>query len=1155
MNSRKVCSRASLTITMPSFAVSVTATAGGAGRASFTFPNSLNARFTPVNGINVVFLDSSTGNFLSFKSFSDSSSISSAWEGFATELEGSSILPNTYVLIAIQGGKAGYLSISKHIQRALRTIGAFPFYGQNAASLTSWACVGQRGVGAGIASESFVSQASGSTTLPANLNQMAAIGNPHVVEVSISSTTGTSGIATVSITLDHGKNLLAGTGPDGIYIAQIDSTRGIHRLSTFFTFAETARFARLLTSTFEADIIAITFKNLNLSILNSEVQDALLGIGSEVVQVDNPGYGNNWILIGSRAFQNSAMLEAAAPPFSSVKAQYHFITRDSPGDTTEKSYSMQGYGVRCSGAKDEQTVDIHVNSALLRSSKDIFHSFQIAAISPESRIVAGYRAFDLQNTTDQAGVVDFISQVPPGHMILIAYKLIQFGVGSNNEKLLNMLATLTPVAFDRSTSTELQRFCVLTTKGGGPGRSIHAAYGSKETFSVAARVLSTQYSATVYIDAYSGSATSAAYVTINMRTIQFAQDGLHIVVFNGLGDFIKTVTFERKPSTVYDIAHWLENLPDQMRIVIVSKTASDELSIPRLSSALAEFGVTQIPRGKGYALVGSKGRSYGCAGEIAASDSATDGVHLKAIWPSYETGTALKGNWVTVSTEPSERNRHVLVDGNEILGVPAGSGIQVVTLGHANPDVDSIVQASDLDEVRDAIRANSSEAKTIYAVYIPWNFNDRNVVAFLCHGLGSMWSEEMRTSQDGLLLVGIPSFGAGSALEMRLTASTSGVISFWTGLFTDVKTSYVVPNRRVRGVPLVVIIGGVIVVAAIVGKIGEIIWTENQVVDNQIAGPAPPLITSQTDSPPANPTFNTGVVRRGIFIAMDYCPSGGDNAAQCQLKGKAYAHMKPLLSFYLTNGLFKIENTRFLYDGTDAPSSHWPTKANIQACIDWIRLTPFNGPRPLEHVTANPWVLTTGPSTPVNAPVLNRGNGPPTPFQHSLATNGCAKFATESKDGDVAYFHIFSHGTISYIPVPSKSSYPTDYNDNYFLSNIRNAIANLSTRINFTFFFNCCHSGRWLGPNEQVPRGIAIAAARADNTIDIRYTAPTTFLKKIMARCIKEKVPFPTYEALRREIENSQKDANPAGSSIDILLQYNSSITNPNTLRWLDRIA
>ena len=95
-------------------------------------------------------------------------------------------------------------------------------------------------------------------------------------------------------------------------------------------------------------------------------------------------------------------------------------------------------------------------------------------------------------------------------------------------------------------------------------------------------------------------------------------------------------------------------------------------------------------------------------------------------------------------------------------------------------------------------------------------------------------------------------------------------------------------------------------------------------------------------------------------------------------------------------------------------------------------------------------------------------------------------------------------------------------------------------------------------------RGISIAAAQRKNAAWFITTknSVTSFLTEEIRRRLNERRSLPTYADLRSILENAMKNeyepnrvGRPELPEINVILQSNNEITDPNTLQWLDRLT
>ncbi|KAI9509563.1 hypothetical protein F5148DRAFT_741899 [Russula earlei] len=1120
---------------MSSFPVSVKATTNSEA-ASFAYPSQSSNPVPTRPGLNVVFLDCHTGSLISFKTF-DILFDSSEWDRFASAIESDTLFPNTYVLIATQQGRAGVVSnITDRGRRAIHLLGGFAFQNVDCAKITAWAFVGQHGAGIGTSLDSFSFDARSAELSSIELTDMPPSCRTHVIRAT------SNGTGYISARILYDNVEFVGSGSNGLNVVVIDpASATVQHVSSFGSSPSDANaFAQLVESKPANWIFAVAFKAFSPSLLSPPIKRALESIGSKVVSgpVSN---GMSWVVIGSRTFDDTGVSEVSSQGPSS-QANYYF-------DADADREGQASFILECRGAYNV-SLDIVVDGCVLESFKaGPNYNLRIAAISPYTGIVCGHQAYDVRELSDQKSLTEFVEQIPLGYLTAIVYQPPDgFTFPAALGKLLSLMSQL-PIELVLPGTM----YGLLYRKGSGPARSFYRnisqsadGWSGADTFALTCRVFLTRRPPISRIEAFSAGffAGNRAYVTIDMRTVEFSRDnrGLNVVAFNGYGTVVNIASFDTWANqTAADrFASLIEELPAGTGVAVVIVDEGTHRLNGRAIQAIKSLGGSKLGsvayRGS-YALIGCKGRSAGCVAE-AFSPSGSLGALVKSYTPGAEPGPSDKGNWLSISTYSSSHNNHILLDGVEITpDTTFGLGIQLLAVGQQYPVVDEVLG----DNVEGLIEAMREHTQTVYAMYIPGSCSGTRAATILRSFLGSTKTDDL--NGKGRIVVGVPGGGSGSALEHMFVEEPVS-ISFWTGPFVSATTSHTRP-RRVKRFQWVVGLGAIGAVVGLLAYIGLFFFQDSKEKDKPapISGPTAPTTPSTaapegvTVSNPIDPPPKdvSKVVRRGLFIAVDSCRQitepgrGGDPKVTTigDFKGAAYPNVEKIRAFYANKdgGTF-MQSTVFLNDDPSTPAALWPTVANVQ-----------------EHVR---------------------------------------QLVRDTKDGEVALVHIWSHGTSGGPSLPREKPPPgvrNPYNDAVTLARteLQSMIANLSTRINFTFVFNCCHSGRWLGPQEQVPRGIALAGAREDRALSLKLTSdpfglhnPTLSLHFLLSRC--KTGPFPTYEEIRKQIEDTlnrwvkplllelkDDDGNrlydDSTATLYILLQYNPSITDPKRLRWLDAIS
>jgi len=380
---------------MPTFTVGVTATTNGT--ASFTYPSQSSSPITTTPGLNVIFLDCHNGDLISFKTF-DILSDPSSWDKFASTIEADTLFPNTYVLIAIQQGRAGVVSnVTDRARRAVHLLGGTGFRNVDLSKITTWGFVGQYGAGIATSLERFSFETS-PVQLSVELTKMAPSCRTHV----ISATSNGTGFISAWILYDNAG--VVRFGSDGLNVVVIDPVSAtVQQVSSFGPSpSDGDAFADLVQSKPENWIFAVSFKAFTPSLLTPPVKATLESIGSNVV-LGAVSAGMSWVLIGSRAYSVSGVSEVSSMGPSS-QTSYYF-------DTNLPKEIQSSFTLQCRGTYNNN-LDVVIDGCVLESAKmDPAHSFRIAALSSYSGIVCGYRAFDITNSSDQRSLAEFIEQV------------------------------------------------------------------------------------------------------------------------------------------------------------------------------------------------------------------------------------------------------------------------------------------------------------------------------------------------------------------------------------------------------------------------------------------------------------------------------------------------------------------------------------------------------------------------------------------------------------------------------------------------------------------------------------------------------------------------------------------------------------------------
>jgi len=710
------------------------------------------------------------------------------------------------------------------------------------------------------------------------------------------------------------------------------------------------------------------------------------------------------------------------------------------------------------------------------------------------------------------------SQIPPGYWIVAIYQPPNgFTFPAPLSKL---LSSISPLPIQRVPSSNI--FGLLSCKGSGPARSFYrnisqsgTGWNSADTFALTCQVFLSQRPPMLLVEAFSAGyfAGNRAGVTVNMRTVAFSQAnrGLNTVIFNGYGTVVNIASFDTHsdPTAADRFASLIEGLPagTNMAVVIVDE-ATNCLNNRAIQSirSLGGSKLASVAYRGSYTLIGCKGRPIDCVSE-AFSPSGPNGVLVKSYVPNTEPSANHKGNWISVSTSSSTNNNHILLNGAKVSPITTfGPGIQVLAVG---PDflVVNEVLDDNIQGLLEDMRADASDSDTVYAIYVPPS-RTSPTAAVLGDVLGSINSDGIvADNSKGTLLVGTPGGGSGSALELRFGPSEVASISFWAGQICPVPSTGQLRARRTKRFLLV--LGGVVVYFALfrqLEKDTEGYYAISGPIVSDLTVPAGVTTLTPIDPPPKQ---SSSVVRRGLFVSVDNCGE--------KLAVDAFDNVDKMRTFY-SNKAGYMQSTVFLNDRPETPPELWPTITNVR-----------------QHLN---------------------------------------QLIQATKDGEVALFHIFSHGLVTgpLLPKVKPSINVNPECDSLSCKDLQKMIANLSPRVNFTFFFCCCHSGRWLGPSEHVPHGIAFACAKEDDRLKLWSgipSNPTSLLKSILGRS-RERKPFPTYEALRKEIQTRLNDElknklenlrNEDGTqklkdgANYMLLQYNPNITDPNRLIWLESLS
>ena len=422
------------------------------------------------------------------------------------------------------------------------------------------------------------------------------------------------------------------------------------------------------------------------------------------------------------------------------------------------------------------------------------------------------------------------------------------------------------------------------------------------------------------------------------------------------------------------------------------------------------------------------------------------------------------------------------------------------------PKVFEVIDEPSLTDVLESILARATDPKTIFAMYVPPDSRHYPAAVRIGRLIGSMWASQLRDN-GGLLVIGVSGSSPGSALELKVGGPETRV-SLWTGFITTLKTSGTINPRPPRFLLPIMFVGVVAV------GIAEIIWLNKRLNDEVAAPPSHYQQLTTIPTLPVDPPQGHSVLdvkRRAVFVAIDYYGLG--DGIPNQFNGAARKHVNKAMQKYINKKVITDEqlDIRFLDNDPNTPDNKRASKDNIMEALSWL--------------------------------------------------------VRETRDGEVALFHFFGHGKLIEpkfgLITASKSSKSPQFTGFLWDTDIREKIANISRRVNFTFVFNACHSGNILGV-DSVERGISIAAAQRKNAAWFITTknSVTSFLTEEIRRRLNERRSLPTYADLRSILENAMKNeyepnrvGRPELPEINVILQSNNEITDPNTLQWLDRLT
>lgn len=1083
------------------YQVSLRSTSGDANAAiNLPFPSSL---IDTKRGLNMAVLDCHNANCISFYNFDIINGGATAWDAFAARIETFALSVNLFILIAVERGRSGHLdSITPRARRALQCIGGTGFDSiPNPSAVATWALAGQKGAAVGSAQE-MVETGTAPVDLPASLAAMT--GSCRAVGLR-----ATSNMSISAWVVLNDSPLVSG-GSNGINVVIIDpSLATVQRVASFDINTNISNgdiFADLINATGVDMIVAVAFKDLQPSKLSQRAKLALQSLGSTVATDVIPERAS-WVLISSKLLGVDGASEVLVVDRS---AQTDFYFNPTSQDRLYIAYTLQARG---SFGGD---LEVRINGSALSSvNADGQRTFRIAAVSPDTGLVEGFRALDISNDNDVDALRAFVELTPPGYQVAVVCQLLPgSSIPPAVVEILSPVGALQVGAMDSS-----NMYGLVGYKGAGPGRAfdrVVSRSGSStmpDNFALTCQVVARNPRPIIVAEAFSAGFESGnrGYVVINMRTMTFDSQnrGINVVVFDGRGRIANVALFDTHGDGGASdrLAELIDGLSNGMRVALVVVDEAMANLNERAKNAIRSLGggkIGLLGYRDSYALVGCKGRAAGLVAELIAKRTAR-GALVKSFEPTTEPGSNDLGNWLSVSSFPVLSN-HILLDGKPIEPVVTfGDGIQVILVGETFPKVFEVIDEPSLTDVLESILARATDPKTIFAMYVPPDSRHYPAAARIGRLIGSMWASQLG-GNNGLLVIGVSGSSPGSALELKVSGPET-TVSLWTGFITTLKTRGTRNPRPPRF--LLPIFVGVVAVG-----IAGIIWLNKRLNDEVAAPPShyqqlATIPTLPVDPPPDHPVLE--VKRRAVFVAIDYYGLG--DGIPNQFNGAARKHVNKAMQMYINKKVIRDEqlDIRFLDDDPNTPDNKRASKDNITEALDWL--------------------------------------------------------VRETRDGEVALFHFFGHGKLIEPKVglitASKSSTKPQFTSFLWDTEIREKIANISRRVNFTFVFNACHSGNILG-DDSVERGISIAAAQRKNAAWFKTTkkSVTSFLTEEIRRRLNEKKPLPTYADLRSILENAMKNeyeasriGRPDLPEINVILQSNNGITNPNTLQWLDRLT